>query len=64
MTPTAFGSQLGGIQSTTTAMHLFVQQTWIQQKLHWNRVVSTANARYMCLDIKKIYLTAALEYFE
>jgi hypothetical protein len=33
-------------------------------KLHWNSVVSTANVRYMCLDIKKLYLTAALEYFE
>ncbi len=33
-------------------------------KLHWNSVVSTENARYMCLDIKKFYLTAALEYFE
>ncbi len=33
-------------------------------KLHWNSVVSTPDARYMCLDIKKNYLTAALEYFE
>jgi hypothetical protein len=33
-------------------------------KLHWNSVVSTENARYMCLDIKKNYLTAALEYFK
>ncbi len=33
-------------------------------KLHWNSVISTENARYICLDIKKIYLTAALEYFE
>jgi hypothetical protein len=33
-------------------------------KLHWNSVVSTANAKYMCLDIKKIYLTMALEYIE
>ncbi len=33
-------------------------------KLHWNSVISTENARYMCLDIKKIYLTAALEYFK
>ncbi len=32
--------------------------------LHWNSVVSTPNAKYMCLEIKKIYLTAALEYFE
>ena len=23
-------------------------------KLHWNSVVSTPNARYMCLDIKKL----------
>ena len=33
-------------------------------KLHWNSVVSTPNAKYMCLNIKKNYLTAALEYFE
>ena len=33
-------------------------------KMHWNSVVSTANARYMCLDIKMFYLTAKLEYFE
>ncbi len=33
-------------------------------KLHWNSVISTENARYMCLDIKNFYLTAALEYFE
>ncbi len=33
-------------------------------KLHWNSVVGMENARYMCLDIKKIYLTVALEYFK
>jgi hypothetical protein len=33
-------------------------------KLHWNSVVSTPDAKYMCLDIKKFYLTAALEYYE
>ncbi len=33
-------------------------------KLHWNSVVSTEDARYMCLDIKNFYLTAALEYYE
>jgi hypothetical protein len=33
-------------------------------KLHWNSVLSTPLARYMCLDIKNFYLTAALEYFE
>ncbi len=33
-------------------------------KLHWNSVISTENARYMCLDIKNFYLTAALEYFK
>jgi hypothetical protein len=27
-------------------------------------VVSTANVKYMCLDIKNVYLTAALEYFQ
>jgi len=33
-------------------------------KIHWNSVISTPNAKYMCLYIKKFYLTAALEYFE
>ncbi len=33
-------------------------------KIHWNSVISTPHAKYMCLDIKKFYLTAALEYFE
>jgi hypothetical protein len=33
-------------------------------KLHRNSVVSTEDARYMCLDIKNFYLTAALEYYE
>ncbi len=33
-------------------------------KLHWNSVIKTENARYMCLDIKKFYLTTALEYFK
>jgi hypothetical protein len=32
--------------------------------MHWNNVVSTPDARYMCLDIKFFYLTAALEYFK
>jgi hypothetical protein len=34
------------------------------KKLHWNSVISTENARYMCLDIKNFYLTAAPEYFK
>ncbi len=33
-------------------------------KLHWNSVISTKDTRYMCLDIKNFYLTAALEYYE
>jgi hypothetical protein len=33
-------------------------------KLHWIIVVSTALAKYMCIDIKKNYLSAALKYFE
>jgi hypothetical protein len=33
-------------------------------KLHWKRVVSMPNAKYMCLDIKSFYLTAALEYYK
>jgi hypothetical protein len=33
-------------------------------KLHWNCVVSTDEVRYMCLDLKIVYLATALEYFE
>ena len=33
-------------------------------KLHWNSVVSTALAKYMCIDINSFYLSAALEYYE
>ncbi len=33
-------------------------------KMHWNSVISTKNAKYMCLDIIFFYLTAALEYYE
>ena len=33
-------------------------------KLLWNSVLSTPDAKYMCLDIKNYYLTAALDYFE
>ncbi len=33
-------------------------------KLHWNSVMSTKGAKYMCLDVKKIYLSAILEYFK
>ncbi len=33
-------------------------------KLHWNSVVRMPNAKYICLDIKKNYLTAALKYYK
>jgi hypothetical protein len=33
-------------------------------KLHWNSIVSTKDAECMCIDTKKFYLSAALEYFE
>jgi hypothetical protein len=33
-------------------------------KLHWNSVIGTSLARYMYLDMKNLYFTAALEYFE
>ena len=36
----------------------------VTAKLHWNSVVSTATAKYMYIDIKIVYLSAALEYFE
>ena len=32
-------------------------------KLHWNSVVSTALAKYMCINIKSFFLSAALEYY-
>ena len=34
------------------------------EKLHWTSVVSTELAKYMCIDIKSFYLSAALEYYE
>jgi hypothetical protein len=34
------------------------------EKLHWNSVVSTALAKYMCIDIKSFYLSAALENYK
>ncbi len=30
----------------------------------WNSILSMDSAKYMCLDIKKIYLTAPLDRFE
>jgi hypothetical protein len=33
-------------------------------KLHWNSVISTPGAKYMCLDITNFYLMACLEYCE
>ncbi len=33
-------------------------------KIIWNSIISNKKAKYMCLDIKNFYLTAALEYFE
>ena len=33
-------------------------------KLLWNSVLSTPGAKYMCLDIKKFYLSAPLDRFE
>jgi hypothetical protein len=33
-------------------------------KLLWNSVLSTKGARYMCLDLKNFYPTAALDYYK
>jgi hypothetical protein len=33
-------------------------------KIYWDSVISTPLARYICLDIKNFYLTAASENFE
>ncbi len=33
-------------------------------KLHWNNVLSTPKAHYMCLDIDNFYLMAALDRYE
>ena len=33
-------------------------------KLNWKSVVSTALAKYMCIDIKSFHLSAALEYYK
>ena len=33
-------------------------------KLHWNSVLSTPNAKYMCLDIGNFYLSATLDRYK
>ena len=33
-------------------------------KLHWNSVLSTQKAKYMCLDLKNFYLSAPLDRYE
>ena len=33
-------------------------------KMHWNSVISTKGAKYMCLDIKKLLSHRQIEYFE
>jgi len=33
-------------------------------KLHWNSVLSTQKAKYMCLDLKSFYLSAPLKRYE
>ena len=33
-------------------------------KLHWNSVLSTQRAKYMCLDIKNFYSSAPLDHYE
>ena len=33
-------------------------------KILWNSVLSTTNAKYMCLDIKNIYLCAPMNHYE
>jgi hypothetical protein len=62
--PTASASRQGG-NLINYKGNASVQTTDLYTaKLHWNSVVSTKDARYMCLDIIFFYLTAALEYFE
>jgi hypothetical protein len=34
------------------------------RKLHWDSIISTRGAKYLCLDIKNFYLMARLYYFE
>jgi hypothetical protein len=33
-------------------------------KLYWNSVLSTRQAKYMCLDLKNFYLSAPLDRYE
>jgi hypothetical protein len=43
---------------------LFPMANLVTAKLHGNSIVSTALAKYMCIDIFFFYLTAKLEYFD
>ena len=47
---------LGGMSTRTADLTM--------SKLLWNSVISTRSAKYMCLDITNLYLTAALNYFK
>jgi hypothetical protein len=33
-------------------------------KLHWNSMLSTQKAKYMCLDLKNVYLSAPLDQYK
>ncbi len=33
-------------------------------KLHWNSVLSTQQAKYMCLDLKNFYLSTPIDQYE
>ncbi len=33
-------------------------------KLHWGSILSTQQAKYMCLDLKNFYLSAPLKRYE
>ena len=54
-----------GSESQRVANLLTATENYYTAKLHWNSVVSTKSAKYMCIEIKSVYLSAVLlEYYE
>jgi hypothetical protein len=55
---------VGGNLTTYKGSTLTCTANLTTSRLLWNSVLSMEGAKYMCLDIKNFYLTAALDYYE
>ncbi len=62
--PNRIQIRAGGNLATYESSPLVCTADFDTAKLHWNSVIRTTGAQYMCLDIKLFYLTARLKFFE